>query len=143
MDIIDLNEKVRFAKKALNSRHKKHFHREDMFQMAVVEFLRLRKKIFFCHVPNGGRRNLYEAARFKKMGVLPGMPDILIFNSSEDKVYHGLAIELKVRGNSTTTSQKRVLGLLEEQKWKVMVCDSMDEFIKIINEYFNFKSVNL
>ncbi|GGH14590.1 hypothetical protein GCM10007036_14010 [Alsobacter metallidurans] len=53
---------------------------EDAIQIAIVTYLRMVlprvAKVF--HVPNGGKRNKSEAAKLKAMGVLPGVPDILI-----------------------------------------------------------------
>ena len=47
-------------------------------QIAVVQFLRV-KKIPFYAVPNGGSRHMIEAARMKQEGVSSGVPDLVIF----------------------------------------------------------------
>ena len=56
---------------------------EEQEQMQVIAWARLmaRKdsalKMLF-HIPNGGKRGKLEAIRFKKMGVLAGVPDLFL-----------------------------------------------------------------
>lgn len=52
------------------------------------------------HCPNGGFRNVREAARFKRMGVKAGVPDIELYRAN--KAY---ALELKVPGGRVSTAQ--------------------------------------
>ena len=54
---------------------------EQSLHIAAVAYLRaaLPKPWFPAHVPNGGFRTKVEAGAFQRMGVLPGMPDLLIF----------------------------------------------------------------
>src|SRR5258708_7664463 len=65
---------------------------EDGIHIAVCEHLRLRAKpdVLWLHVPNGGRRNPREAARFKRMGVLAGASDLLLWHRG-----NSFALELK------------------------------------------------
>jgi len=54
---------------------------ENQIQCAIVEWLRLKSiggKFRFFHIPNGGSRHPAEAARLKKAGVMPGVPDLCI-----------------------------------------------------------------
>src|SRR5690606_24999959 len=63
-----------------------------------------RQGIIWYHIPNGGYRNPIEAAKFKRMGVKSGVPDICI--PMARKGYHGLYIELKrVSGGKLSTTQ--------------------------------------
>ena len=61
--------------------------REENLHKACVAYLRasLSKPWFCAHVPNGGYRTTVEAGKFKQMGVLPGMPDLLLFGGER---YH-------------------------------------------------------
>ena len=54
---------------------------EENLHRACVAYLRaaLPKPWFCAHVPNGGGRSKAEAGILKAMGVLAGMPDLLIF----------------------------------------------------------------
>jgi hypothetical protein len=54
---------------------------EESLQIACVAYLRASlPKPWFCHhIANGGHRTTVEAGKFKQMGVLPGMPDLLVW----------------------------------------------------------------
>lgn len=95
-----------------------------------------RPKIWWCHCPNGGYRNKREAARFQRMGVKPGVPDIMIYSRPPNHPSAGgVAIELKrPKGGSTTRDQERWLQGLEERGWKVAVCHGFDEAVAFLNE---------
>lgn len=53
---------------------------EDQTQIAIVKFLRqvLPADAIVCHVPNGGKRSKVQAALFKAMGVVAGIPDLIV-----------------------------------------------------------------
>jgi hypothetical protein len=90
--------------------------------------------VLWCHIPNGGSRNAIEGAKLKRMGVLPGMPDIMIFE--KNKVYSGCAIELKVKPNRPTNDQQRRLSGLSIRGWFTIVAYDFDEAKKQIDYYF-------
>lgn len=52
-------------------------HDEENFQIGVVRMLRMAGHLVFA-VPNGGNRNLREAARLKAQGVMAGVSDLII-----------------------------------------------------------------
>lgn len=58
---------------------------EESLHRACVSYLRasLPKPWFCAHVPNGGGRSKAEAGILKAMGVLAGMPDLLIFGPGD------------------------------------------------------------
>lgn len=64
-------------------------HAEADFQIGVVHFLR-RAGHFVFAVPNGGSRNIIEAANLKAQGVMAGVSDLILLLPK--KVYF---IELK------------------------------------------------
>lgn len=64
-------------------------HDEANFQIGVVHFLR-RAGHFVFAVPNGGSRNIIEAANLKAQGVMAGVSDLILLLPK--KVYF---IELK------------------------------------------------
>ena len=113
--------------------------KEDALQIAVVNYLRLQypNKIF-THCPNGGSRNAIEGAKLKRMGVSPGVPDLLFFNPIG--IYTGLAIELKIKPNKPTETQIKWISDLISCGWLVKVCYSFDEAKEIIDSYFNQKN---
>ena len=75
---------------------------EQKLQKAVLEHLRWRgvPGLFVAHYPAGGWRSSIEAAIFKSLGVVAGIPDLLI-------VYQGqlYALELKTAYGRLTPTQ--------------------------------------
>ncbi len=113
---------------------KKKSHLEGDLQMAVAKYLRLQyPDILWFHTPNEGKRRFLEAVRLKKMGVLSGVSDILIFQANKD--YVGLAIELKIKPNSITPSQRNFQRLIMHQGWACSVCYTFEEAKKEIDNY--------
>lgn len=108
--------------------------KEDHLQMQVMSYIRYQyPDLLAFHTPNGGNRNALEGSKFKRMGVLPGVPDILI--PKPNKQYYGLCIELKIHPNKTTDSQKTVLGKFASSNWQTEVCYDYDTATKIIDNY--------
>ena len=96
---------------------------EDGIQKAVADTLDA-IGVLWCHVPNGGKRDLLEAKKLKAMGVKPGVPDIMIFDPPpaspicglcHNPVARGTFIELKTDKGVTSPDQhewiRRLLGL--------------------------------
>ena len=109
---------------------------ETQLQIAVADYLRYQyRHVLFFHVPNGGARWKREAGKLKRMGVLPGVPDLLIFEPRGG--FHGLAIELKVKGNYPTHSQKIVLEQLNSKGWKAVSCYGFDKAREVIDAYLS------
>ena len=108
---------------------------EDNLQIQVFNYLRYKyPKALFHHSPNGGKRNALEGAKFKRMGVLAGVPDVLIFNNNYS--YNGLAIELKIKPNKPTKNQLEVMEQFRKVGYQVEVCYDFDSCKKIIDFYF-------
>lgn len=106
-------------------------HEEDRLQIQVMDYLRLQyPKVLAFHVPNGGNRSAREGARFKKMGVLPGVADIIIFHNFEVTF-----IELKIKPNKQAPSQKEFENKVKEQGWGYIICYTFDEAKKAIDNY--------
>ena len=99
-------------------------------QVKLAEYLDM-KGYCWCHVPNGGNRNVVTGAKLKKQGVKPGVPDVLIFDSP------GIAIELKrKKGGRLRKSQKEWLRKLAARNWITNVCHGADEAIDWLEELF-------
>jgi len=85
---------------------------------------------YIHHSPNGGKRAAKigssgkryspEAAKFKRMGVKAGYPDLII--DIARGAYHGLRIEIKKDGNSYATP----------------VAKGIDNIIEVIQQYIKF-----
>ena len=126
-----LNEKI-----LILGKDKPYQGLEDDLQQAVVNrlFLGFRKYIWY-HVPNGGKRNKAEAAKFKRMGVTAGVSDI-IFDEPING-YHGLRIELKTKKNKTTEKQNEFLNKAAAKGYLCAVSWNFQETVKLIEDYLN------
>ena len=125
-------------------------HAESEIQQACVAWFRWQYpqygKLLFA-VPNGGSRSELEAKIMSGEGVTAGVADMLLLVPSAR--YHGLCIEYKrtairyVDGKAHTLktyqspAQKEWQKAVEAVGYKYAVTRSLEEFIKLINNYFN------
>lgn len=113
---------------------------EDTEQMRVMGWAasstcRFPELKLLFHVPNGGKRNKAEAARFKAMGVKSGVPDLCL--PVPRAGYAGLYIEMKYGKNRPTEKQEEWIQALRKQNYKVDVCYSAKEAIDTLEDYLN------
>lgn len=137
------------AKRKLNPRYggyEPYEGREDDLQIACFTWLMVQyPRVLAFHVPNGGNRSKREGGRFKAMGVLAGVPDILIVTAkwataTEDlplSYGYGLAVELKVKGKTTSEAQEKTIERFKGAGWKVNIVWSFDQFKDVVNEYLS------
>jgi hypothetical protein len=107
---------------------------EDNFQKAVARYLDAKGVLWF-HCPNGGHRNVAEAAKLKAMGAKAGIPDILILEPRKN--CYGFAIELKVGKNKCTDHQNEMRRHFIAHNWHVLVSYSLDQVIYEIDKYLS------
>ena len=88
---------------------------------------------------NGGKRNLFEAVKLKKMGVSPGFPDIQIpFPNGK---YYGLFLEMKKKkGSVTSKCQKEWIRFLNLHGYHAEVVYGFDHGKEVVKRYFNLSS---
>ena len=98
------------------------------FSLAYGDYARL-----LHHSPNGGHRNVMEAAKFKQMGVRAGYPDLTLLVPR--KGFHALFIEMKTQKGKQSEHQREYQKELEEQGYKYIICRSVEEFIKQVDDY--------
>lgn len=97
------------------------------------------------HPANGEYRHPATAARLKRMGVRAGVVDVLlpyhVYDAGVDKLYTGLAIELKRsdHSNKPTPEQEQWLLWLDSQDWRCVVCYGAQEAIGVICEYLGME----
>jgi len=107
---------------------------EQDLQKACVRWFRHQyPNEILIHVPNGGKRNEIEAKQFKAMGVTPGFPDLALLKKKGD--YGALFIEMKSKDGDTSESQDEMLLKLSQYGYKTAVCNSIDKFMEIVNNY--------
>lgn len=106
---------------------------EEEEQIALVQWLRLHK-IAFAHTPNEGKHKVQYRAKQARLGVQPGVPDLLIFDRPPyypERV--GAAIELKRRkGGRVSDAQVEWLDKLSDRGWAVAVCNGATEAIECL-----------
>jgi hypothetical protein len=106
---------------------------EDFEQIVASVWLE-KNNIIFYHVPNGGSRNPIEGAKFKRMGVKAGVPDVCI--PIARKGYHGLYIELKrVSGGVVSDTQRWWLNELKQQGYDTYVAKGAQDLINYVKNY--------
>lgn len=110
-------------------------HLESDMQAQIIEWAtyRYRGLDFLHHSPNGGKRDIAEAVRFKAEGVRKGFPDLILPTRSGNFV--GLVIELKVEGGKVSDEQRRWLEHFDSQGWRVVVAYDYESAIKVLDEY--------
>ena len=99
-------------------------------QKVFVEWLKVHN--YKCaHIPNGGKFPIQYRAKLKKLGVSPGVPDMMIIHPK------GLVfIEMKrQKGGVVSEDQKGWINVLSEiSNVQVFVARGADEAIKIISD---------
>lgn len=111
---------------------------EHKLQSTLVRFLQLQYPHVFFNGSLGGQYQRYQSQRNKgkAAGYRRGFPDLFIYEPAGK--FHGLAIELKVKGNYATQAQKEVIQILTNKGYKAVVCTGLDEALQTINEYLRF-----
>jgi hypothetical protein len=87
--------------------------------------------LMIFHVPNGGNRNLQEALKFKRMGVVPGVADFLMFLYGAN-----VAIEMKDEGGKQSDAQKKFQEDWERLGHHYEIARSLDNFKQIVEIYY-------
>ncbi len=97
---------------------------EEAIHKAVIQNLNLRglPHVFWFHVPNGGKRSWSEGKTFKALGVIAGVPDLILLR--DGKTY---ALELKSPTGRLSPSQRLVLTHMAQCGAETAVANSLDE----------------
>jgi len=108
---------------------------EHRLQVMCIKWFRLKyKTTTIFAIPNGGKRNAFEAKRLKDEGVLAGVADLFVM--CPNRQYAGLFIEMKVKPNKQSDSQIAFQINAKRANYQYAVCYSLDEFINIVDDYF-------
>ena len=113
-------------------------HLESDEQQALFQWAKLAQgqhpELSLLHsIPNGGKRNVREASRLKKEGALAGVSDI--FLPVARKGFHGLYIELKIKGGKLSDNQKWWTEETSKQGYYSTVCFGWIEASEVIKGY--------
>jgi len=108
---------------------------EDKLQTAIVSYLKMKYNVLYC-ASLGGQYQKYHSQRLKakRTGYVKGFPDIFIYEARNG--FNGLAIELKVKGNYASPSQKVWIVNLNNRGYLAKVCTGFDDAKETIDNYF-------
>jgi hypothetical protein len=85
-------------------------------------------------IPNGEYRPKIIAAKLKKTGVKPGVPDLCFALPKGN--FSGLYIEMKrIKGASTSKNQDHFISLLQKFGYKVVICRGAANARQVILDY--------
>lgn len=116
-------------------------HAEDAEQEALFKWAAYHEELRWMHaIPNGGNRNIREAARLKRQGVKAGVWDI--FLPAPRNGYHGLYIEMKNPNGKgrLSVSQKAFGQYIEQEGYMLEVCNTWLEAKTMICEYMGIEA---
>ena len=94
-----------------------------------------REKYVIAAVPNQRKVNIATGLRFKREGVLAGMPDVFVAVPRGN--VPGLWFEFKFGKNKCSPEQLRVHKLLRSAGYTVVVVWSSEEAINALERYLN------
>lgn len=116
---------------------KRHIPYEEELQMRCVEWFDRhfpRLKMCLHHSPNGGRRSQREGAKFKRMGVRAGFPDLiwLVPIYDGDKYIPYYCIEMKYGKGRQEEVQKEYEKYIKQFGGEYIIVRTFEEFKKRI-----------
>jgi VRR-NUC domain len=102
-------------------------------QRTAVQWLSL-NKILFYPVANGRKATIVEAMELKRLGVRPGVPDLVI--PIARKGFHGMYVEMKRKQRGIVSAEQKFwLQALTEQGYYAVVAKGSNHFINLVNDY--------
>jgi hypothetical protein len=110
--------------------------KEDHEQITFVVWLK-KQGYWVSASANGGSRNLFEAMKFKRMGVSKGYPDVFVPLPAGP--YHGFFIEMKrQKGGKVSEEQREWLEYLRNQGYYAEVAKGCAEAKELFLHYLSF-----
>jgi len=96
---------------------------EAQIHRSVCEHLHLRAlpDVLWLHVPNGERRDKITGAKLKRMGVLAGASDLLIWHRG-----NSFALELKASGRRLSEAQLAFMARFNDAGGHTAVAEGID-----------------
>lgn len=108
---------------------------ESAEQIAVIQWCDqhpVAKHIFA--IPNGSHKSPAAAAKFKREGLRPGIPDLFLPVARGE--FHGMFIEMKrTKGGITSENQSEVMDALDAQGYFVYLAKGAEKAIGMIEWY--------
>lgn len=113
-------------------------HIEDREHIDLVTWLRMMESrhpelALVYHTPNGGYRDARQAAKFKAMGVKPGIWDLFVPIPAP-----GLWVEMKAPKGRLTPAQAKWRESLEPAGYRFAIAYSWSEAARYIADHIGF-----
>lgn len=135
---IDRLEYLRvMADKGVKQR-KHHADEEHNLQTSCVKWFRLQYPDYadrLVAIPNGGKRDATTGAKLKAEGVVAGVADLMLAITTQH--YGALFIEMKTEKGRQSEAQKRWEESITKDRYKYIVCRSLDDFVVQITRYIS------
>lgn len=105
---------------------------EQTIQRAIFQHLRARAApgVFAFHPANGGYRTPREAAIFKGLGVVAGVPDIIAIHKGQT-----YALELKAEKGKPTKTQVETMAAMHKAGAHVDIATGLDQALTKLQEW--------
>lgn len=105
---------------------------EAEIHRAVCQQLTLRAPpdLLWLHPANGGARDARTGAMLKRLGVLPGASDLLLWHRGE-----AFALEIKAPGGRPTEAQLEFIHRFENAGGYASVCEGIDACMRTIQAW--------
>jgi hypothetical protein len=105
---------------------------EQIIQRAVFQHIRARgvPGLFAFHPANGGYRTRIEGAVLKGLGVVAGVPDLILIDRA--RVY---GLELKADGNKPTPTQSEIMAAMERAGATVAHAQGLDAALAQLEQW--------
>lgn len=113
-------------------------HQLRLMRWAAKQGITIPELQLLFHVPNGGARDASTAARLKVEGVKAGVPDLCL--PVARKGYHGLWIELKAEGGTTSGEQKLWIARLNAEGFYATVAHGADRAYALLVDYLGIQA---
>jgi len=117
-----------FTLKIAMSEHQEQVMLITWFRMQYPKYAK-----YLFSIPNGGVRHIGTAVKLKAEGGLSGISDLFLMIPKSG--WHGLFIEMKVKGGKLSNSQKEFMGNATFMGYQAVVCYGFDEAKDAITEY--------
>jgi hypothetical protein len=105
---------------------------EAAIQRAVFQHLRARSApgVFAFHPANGGYRKPVEAAIMKGLGVVAGVPDVIVIHAG--RCY---ALEIKASGGRATPKQLAAIAAMEAAGAYTCIAKNLDRALEVLERW--------
>lgn len=124
-----------------------HAEQSAVFQWAALNINRYPQLKWLHAIPNGFFSSAAQKAKMKAEGLKSGVPDICLpyptYNGEWQTGYHGLMIEMKIQkyrnhaNGGCSDEQLEWTDYLRSAGYRVEVCYSWQEAVKVIEEYLS------